>query len=261
MIAVTTFSKDGYELYGKRLLESSHHWPTPIVCYVETDIEDEYESVTYKPLFDVYGLKPFITYCEHPKFRGQTPNGYDYNRDAVKFCYKVFAQFDVLQTYKGKVFWLDGDTEFKKDVPESFLTDLFQGKPLVYLGREGFHTESGFLGFDTEHEDFPRFLTAYIDCYRRGILFSLPRWHDCEAFDWARTVSEVDGNNLSSFFHAKPGGVTSDELNVFPKTVLGEYMKHNKGNRKYGRDKRGLPLRSSDSSVFESESVRVGKLH
>jgi hypothetical protein len=231
MLAITTFSPKGYELYGKRFLETFvEHWPCNIVVYYEELPDFKHEKVTYKPLMEVFGMKAFLSYCDKDVFKGQTSFGYNYNFDARKFSFKVFAQFDALKNNKGKVIWLDADTITKKPVTEEFINGLFgelgQEACLSFLGRRGFHCESGFVGFDTDHPDFEEFFERYENCYRRGQIFKLERWHDCEALQWAIDQSGVNVNNLSPFWK------TGDDLDVMPKTVLGEYLTHFKGRQK-----------------------------
>ena len=226
---VTCFHKKGYETYGKRMLESAiEHYDGDIVAYSE-DFDDwcpdiQHEKVSYRPLQDIYGYESFMGYCGRSNiFSGITPFGYDYNHDAVKFSKKVFAQFDAFTLEPGKIIWLDADSVIQK--PTQF--DFFAGKALFHLGREGFHTESGVVGFDTEHPDFDKFRELYVKVYQKGLIFTLPRWHDCAAIDWALEQSGIPVHNLSADW--KP----SDDLDVLPTTLLGEYIKHYKGKRKW----------------------------
>jgi hypothetical protein len=157
-----------------------------------------------------------------PKTKGMIGKDYNYNYDIWKFCRKMFAQFDAFKS-GGKVFWLDGDTEFTKDISEDYLEKMFDDEPLVLFGREGFYCETGFVGFDTEHKDFAGILERYIDTLQKGIAFSLKGWHDCYCLDYAR---EGKGKDLTKGW--KPG----DSLHVVPKSDLGKYLIHRKGNRK-----------------------------
>jgi len=231
MVVVTCFSQEGYEETGRKSLETFvKYWPCKIIAYHEGPEPDfRHEKIEYRPFYQIPGVIGFLDYLlTIPQANGVViQNGqerYNYNYDIWKFCRKMFAQYDVLENYHGKVFWLDNDVITKKEVPEEFLNGLFKKKHLVFLGRKGFHTETGFVGFDTEHEDFPEFFKRYIACLKQGIVFSLPRWHDCEVFDWAR---EGKGRDLSLFW--KEG----DPLGVWNKTILKRYMDHFKGQRKY----------------------------
>lgn len=235
MLAVTTFSKSGYENYARQMIDSViEHWPTKLIVYTEFPLEIDSDKAEVRDFFSIPGTQQFYQYLrEVPAAHGKVNNGYNYNYDAWKFTRKVFAQYDVLKDADEKVFWLDADIEVKKPVPEAFLEGVFNGKALSYLGRSGFYTETGFIGFDPQKEGFKAFLDAYITCLRKGILFTLKRWHDCEAFDWAMTQSGVSGNNLSPWFNIEPNQkIDMAELDVFSKSVLGEYMFHHKGPRK-----------------------------
>lgn len=234
MMLVTSFSKKGYEKYGKKMLESAIEcFPGEIVVYSE-DLDDWspelHSKVSYRHLFDVHGCKSFLEYCDRAHvFHGKTPFGYDYNHDAAKFCKKVFAQLDAFTLEQGKVFWVDADTVFHTKLPESFYVNLFEDQPLVFMGREGFHTEGGIVGFDVQHPDFEKFKEWYVRCYQKGLLFTLPQWHDCAAFDWAREQSGVLGHNLTPNW--KPG----DDLDVLRTTELGKHITHYKGIQKYAQ--------------------------
>lgn len=236
MKAVTCFSDAVYEKTGKKMLQSFvKNWPCKIVAYYEDTKPDfEHEKIEYKPLYDIFGMRNFLNHLVRiPRANGVVlqdgKERYNYNYDIWKFCRKLFAQYDVLEKEKGKVFWLDADVITKKPIPEQFLNDLFfdpsrnKESHLVFLGREGFHSETGFVGFDTLHPAFPTFFFHYVKCIQQGIVFQLERWHDCAVFDWARMD---EGANLSPFW--KEG----DELSVWEKTVLSDYMDHYKGNTK-----------------------------
>lgn len=230
---VTTFSKTGYETYAQGLLNSKENLPGELVYYSEFPLEGS------RNFFDIPGCATFFQYIQSaPLCRGLVPDkdgqiGYNYNYDAWKFSRKVFAQFDVLRNYRGKVFWVDADCVIKKPIPKEFLEDLFEGKALLYFDRPGFYTETGFVGFDTTHDEFPGFFEKYVDCYQKGKLFTLNRWHDCEAFDWAMKESGVKGANLSPFFKIpEDKKMTLEDLDVMKRSVLGEYIDHRKGGRK-----------------------------
>lgn len=229
MIGVTTFSQSIYDRYGWKLLESAaKYWPGKLIAYVEArEPTIRADNIEYRKLFDIPGIVPFLQHIQNiPLALGKTPKGYNYNYDAWKFSRKAFCQWQTCFEYPAKkVFWLDADIEMRKDIPESTLVDWFHGKPYVYLGRNGFYTETGFLGFDSAQ--CQALMEKYRDCYQRGILFTLPRWHDCEAFDWARGELGIEGHNLSPFYEDDP-----EELDVFPRTELAEYLLHDKGPTK-----------------------------
>jgi len=230
MIGVTSFSKAGYEKCGKNFLEHIDHWPGKIIVYLESPIDFEHPKLEKRDFFEIPHALDFLENIKSVhKSNGVDHGRYNYNFDLSKFCRKMFCQYDAFEE-GGKVFWLDSDLEFKKDIPEKFLELLFNKKHLVLLDRKGFHSETGFVGFDTEHKDFTKFLERYSDVLKKGIIFGLQRWHDCEAFDWAR---EGKGNNLTPWWDikkAKDGGL--EYLEVMSKTHLSHYMVHHKGGMK-----------------------------
>lgn len=233
MKIVTSFHPDSWNVYAKKCVESFlRHWPNDLICYVEDKVDFEDKRVIFRNINDIEvdgkSFKNFIeNLSQNPLYTGIRDGRYNYNYDLVRFSKKVFAQYDVLKDAKEKVIWLDADTVTIKDITQDFLESLFDGKGLCYLGRSGFHTETGFVGFDPLNESFGDFLDIYIGLYLSGHIVRLSRWHDCEAFDTARLDSGISGHNLTPFFNGT-------ELHVFPDSILGKYIVHNKGNRKYG---------------------------
>lgn len=249
MIAVTSFSQTGYERYGKRMLETAaKYWPTKIIAYIECATHiPEFDNVEYRSLFDIPHVATFLQYIQNlPAAHGKTDRGYDYRFDCWKFCRKSFAQIDVCKETDGKVFWLDADLEFTQPVPEAFLNGLLtEDQAIAYLGRRGWYTETGFIGFNTRGDGFAHFLGTYEDCYRRGTIFTLGRWHDCEAFDFARCQTGVTGNNLSSFYK---NGHT--DIDVLPQSVLAPYMTHHKGPAKNREVPQAIPRIARGAPLF-----------
>ena len=228
MIGVTSFSREGYEQYGKNFLESIDNWPGKIIVYLESPIDFEHHKLEKRDFFDIPNASRFLTNIEQiPESKGMVGGGYNYNFDVNKFCRKMFCQFDAFKE-GGKVFWLDADIEFIKEVSEEFLEDLFDGNPLAYLGREGMYTESGFLGFDTEHENFPGFEERYVATLQQGIFMKLPGWHDCYCFDWAK---QNLGNDIVTGWEIK-NKMSLEELDVIEKSPLKDVLVHRKGKRK-----------------------------
>jgi len=236
MIAVTTFSATGYQQYGKRMLESViENWPTKIIVYTESPIDLKHEKIEERDFFSIPGVQTYYQYIRNvPAAHGKVDGGYNYNYDAWKFTRKVFSQYDVLQGYSGKAFWIDADCVIQRAITSGFLEQPLAEHGLCFLGREGFYTETGFIGFNTESPGFADFLEKYIGCLRKGILFTLKRWHDCEAFDWARSFGHCKENNLSPFFNPQMNEkgevkITMEELDVMSRSVLGPYILHHKG--------------------------------
>ena len=224
MKVVTSFSKEGYQLYGRVCLESFvKHWPCEIVVFYETQPNFSHEKIEYRDLFDIEGIRPFLEHLNSVDGADGVLDGhYDYRFDASRFCRKVFAVDSVFDE-DDIVFWLDADTVTFKEIPEDFLKDLVKNDPFCYLGRSNFCSETGFVGFNTKHPDFYPFRERYLPTYTSGGFMSLRTWEDAVVFDHAR--SGLKGNDLN---HTMLQGVD----HVWPHTVLGKYMEHMKGGRK-----------------------------
>jgi len=227
-LAVTTFSPEGYEKYGKNCLATlSRHWPGRIVAFYEeaAPLHDFPYRVELRGFYAIPGVNEYLTKLKrHPGSDGTGPQGYDFRYDAAKFCRKVFAQ-DAVFDEDQYVYWIDADCVIQKDIPEQLLKSLLV-KPFCYLGRKGqdAYTETGILGFNTKHSMFPQFRKKYLSYFTTGKIFSqLKGWHDCIAFDYAR--QGIDGNNLTPH--------VSGNVQVIQDSPLGKYMVHLKGPRKF----------------------------
>ena len=121
--------------------------------------------------------------------------------------------------------WLDADIVFLKKITQRFLKNLLNEKMCAFLGRRECYTETGFLIFDTEHEDFPAFKEEYANYYNKQYIYECKCWIDCCAFDGAKKF--LDCENLTPQAHGM--------IAVFDISPLAPYMQHDKGNLKYGR--------------------------
>ena len=139
--------------------------------------------------------------------------------DVKRFCHKVFAQLEALKEHD-QFYWLDADVEMVEAPPLELLEEILGKSFVSFLGRNTY-SETGVIAFNGKHPDFDEFISRYGDCYNKWLIFNLPYWTDCHAFDWARSGG---GNNLT------PVGFGVD--NVLPDSSLGRYMVHHKGRLK-----------------------------
>ena len=219
-MAVTSFNPEK-QPYGLRCLSSLvEFFPGKIVAYVEGDLK--FEGVEVRDFFSISGVSGYLKKVERVSgANGETGVGqYDYRFDASKFCRKVFAQ-DVVFDEDQEVFWFDADCVVLKPIPPQFLSDLIKGVPFAYLGRKNY-TETGWVGFNTQHEKFKDFRSKYLSCFTSGKIFSFLEWHDCFAFDYAR--QGIKGNDLSPKVEAMG--------HVLLKSVLAPYIDHTKGPKR-----------------------------
>jgi hypothetical protein len=131
--------------------------------------------------------------------------------------------------------WLDSDTFTFKKVEVSFLNSLTnEDSYLTYLGRDhlNFHSETGFMIFNTNNKFHEIFWDKMMKMYDEGELFKEKEWHDCWIFDIVR--KELEKKLLKNIDISLLGLQKrySDDFHVFDNSVLGEYMVHFKGVRK-----------------------------
>lgn len=172
-----------------------------------------------KQLSDCKGWLDFQYRSEHIKAEA-------YLFQAQKFSHKVYAQLDAFESEHRYVVWLDMDILVKAEITQGFLKSLVKDHFVAYLGRQGCHTESGILIFDTEHPDFPEFVKRYRAMYDDRRIFMQPYWTDCHAFDAA--IVGLQARNLT------PDAVGI--MDVFSNSPISHLMTHDKGALKYLRE-------------------------
>ena len=158
---------------------------------------------------------------------------YDINFDA-RMARKAFIQCHGARTLRGKVFWIDADVIAHAPVPDTFLDEVLpDDKMCCFLGRDGWcYTESGFIGFNPDHQACPTFMAAYLGAFTSGAIFTQPGWHDCHGFDMARRAFDP------ALFVNLATGLPEGCMHPFVNSVLGRYMDHRKGPRKESRTSR-----------------------
>lgn len=219
---VTTFSPRGYEVYGRRMIESfAKFWPADVKLYVYYEgrrrPDDASERAEWVSLSLDLDRKKFMTkYADHPV---------DYRRQPVKFSHKVFAVTAAPRNTDWLI-WLDGDVETTAPVTHDFLQRLLPDDAIaVYLGRSWWlHTECGFVAYNL-NVGGRTFLRDLREMYTSGEVTRLPQQHDCWAFDLVRQRLEAAGGMFRDLgmMHHGPG------LDVMPHTPLGTLMTHYKG--------------------------------
>lgn len=240
VIVVTSFGERGYHEYGRRFIEEFDRHAggeIDLIVYAEHQFPHNPEGrMEVRPLFGIDLAADFIDQFKDDKLasgREPTPvwkskdraDGYSFRTDAVKFCRKVFALADAAWRLRDDdpclLVWLDADVVTHKRVSAQFFIDLLGSHDAAYLGREGVHSECGFLAFrlPAAMDLILRWQRFYAD----GSFLRAREWHDSYLFDLARRdCPGIICHNLT------PGG----RGHVWFQSPLAVCFDHLKGERK-----------------------------
>lgn len=234
---VTSFSQEGYKLYGKKFLESYvKHVDAPIMVYFETREKPDFthRNVNYIPLSKIAGIMNYLqSMSVFPMMKGILGDKRLYQYDVYKFCRKMFAQCDAATRSTDIVCWIDADVVIEKDLPIEWVEDLFSEREdglspfCCVMRRPSFHLCASFVAWDVTHEQSLPFWNAYFDMMISGRFLLLPEWHDSFILESILDGMELDVNDIAGIHELGKGPV-----NVF-NTVFEGVAKHNKGNLKH----------------------------
>ena len=233
---ITSFNEAGYERYGRKFIDTwLEYWPPSIhlIVYYEGEKFDFTKGMSWRPIEEVEFLMDFMSSLQFPIQHGIVGSQYDIWFDA-RMARKTFMQVHTMRKLGGKVFWIDADSVSTNHVPEGFLDECLPEEALAcYLGRDGwYHTESGFIGFNSNHPKAREFMKNYVHTFISGtfhanFMFNRPCWHDCGAFD---AIRHVMGNGEEFVNLAKD--IPQGHMHPLQLSAPGKYLNHLKGDRK-----------------------------
>ena len=227
----TSFNDEGYELYGKKFLETYRkYWPEyiPLHVFYEGTKPKEHWPV-YHDLLQDGGLRKFLSaYGSNPIANGITGKKNDkfvvnFRFQAVKFCKKVFAISSPSASDADWWIWLDADVVTEKKITTEFLKSVCpDGYSASYLGRKEYpHSECGWVAYSKRYRG--DFLKKFREIYESGQVFFFREWHDSFIFDALRSEFEYKGYR---FYNLSPEAKGLDAWSASP---LADVMTHNKG--------------------------------
>ena len=268
---MTTFHRKGYDMYGKRMIESVlKYWPKEIdfTIYWEEVLPDfDDPRLHYVELYEACpALTDFKTrHKDHLWAHGKAENprskkkmsgqdfgdsdalgerGWSFKHDAVRFSHKVYAQCEQLKRSTADVLiFLDADTVTFRPIPIEFFDKMLpEDRFTTFLGRKAKEgqgsafSETGFIMYNLNHKIKNTFADDLRNLYNSDKLFRFPYQVDCYTWDWTRLNLEkkkgVKNFNLADEY------VALGKKHPFINSPLGDYMDHLKGNRKLeGRSK------------------------
>lgn len=228
---ITTFSKNGYAVYGKTWIET-----------FTKNVKDTNVSVDLYIDFPLQITDPRINTIDYDaviphhkiwlkSFESQYSGGSFYNRKmAMRFSYKAFVMQHALQNNNDcYLIWLDGDCVFKQDqdfisFPVSVLNDKFVAVQREHNGGLD-HCESGIVIFDAAHKDRDVFLKQFIENYKIENVVTMSQPYD--GFLIYKSLIGVDYTDLNDGYGR--GGIQSDPNETFLHPELNKRFLHNIG--------------------------------
>lgn len=232
-LAVSTFNREGLDLYGRRMMASfARHWPETVELRVYSEGWDGG--------VDLMAASPWLADF---KARHAARTFRDYRWDAVRFAHKAAAVCHAASDGGADVLiWLDGDIVTHSPIG---IADLDRMAPrdewIAWLDRSGIYPECGFYMLNLRHRRHKQMLAAFEAMYARDGLFELAEYHDSHVLQHVVRSAGIQARSLSG-----QGFETSHPLVNGP---LGAWFDHAKGRRKAaGRtDKRELRVRRQEA--------------
>jgi len=247
---VTTFNKNGMELYGQRMIDSFVKcWPSEVDLYVyaEKCIPIAGSNGNVKIINADTHLTDLQVFKEKwkgvPKANGVCPwparRPRDHHKgfkwDAVKFSNKVYSIFHCAEISDADVLiWMDADTVCHSKIDTEMISNIIsETADVCYLGRENKWPECGLYSINLKStkacEFLKEFKAAYDDA-ETGI-FTMDEWNDSYVF--AEILKAVNPINVNW-----SRGIINGEGHPLINSVWGGYLDHLKGDRKLlGRSK------------------------
>lgn len=241
---VTTFNKDGLDLYGQHMIDSFvKNWPETVTLYVyaEKCIPNTHNSpnVILLDADTVLGdLQNFKTKWKGvPKANGVCPwperrprdSHKGFKWDAVRFSHKVYSIFHCADiTTADVLIWMDADTICHSKIDTAMIDNIIsETADICYLGRENKWPECGLYSINLKSHKAREFLKEFKSVYDNAEtgIFAMEEWHDSYVFD--EILKRVQPRKLNWSY-----GIINGEGHPLINSVWGAYLDHLKGDRK-----------------------------
>lgn len=232
-IVITTFSKDGYELYGHRMIETwIQYWPQnyKLVVYVEDYSITEKDHRIQEIKIDIKCANLLEFKKKSQLLLNQATDKREISRiqKTVKWSHKVYIIDHALKNFDATHFiFLDGDTYTTAGISETLASDLVKNHLLAVhfesIKNYPLHFETGLIVFNTQHRQIELFKNIYVAGYDNLEIYNLEKTWD--SFWLVRLFKEY---NLDILDLSK-GKLSS----VFGNPMIYKKIVHDVGTKKY----------------------------
>ena len=212
---ITTFSIDGYELYGQRMVNTwLQYWPSDIQLTVYTEGFNLVEKDPRLKEIDINEACPELKiFKERSQSFIDPKNKKTKSRvaKAIRWSHKIYAMSHALSQSCDYLMFFDGDTYSKAPVPSNIAQQLVQDHLFavhfeVLQGMS--HFETGLISFNMRHKQMPLFRSELQKGYDNLEIHRLPKpwdgfWlafltmkYNLDVLDLAKNTSGVFSNPL-----------------------------------------------------------------
>jgi hypothetical protein len=223
---ITTFSKDGYELYGHNMILSwIKYWPSnyKLCVYTENFSLDEKDPRILE--IDLLDSCPRLSQFKENSLHiiGQKKTRID---KTIKWCHKVYAmQHALSHVTDDYLIFLDGDTYTTNSV-EISLSEKLVGENLfsVHFERlkDGLHFETGLICFNLKHKKIN---------WLKDILTSA--YDSLEIYTMKKTWDGYWLAHLYQTYNLPVHNLSENCTGVFCNYLIKNILVHNVGTKKY----------------------------
>jgi hypothetical protein len=219
VLAVSTFNEAGFNLYGRRMIESFREYWHP-----DVDLVDYSEGWGAVGSVDLLGESPWLAEF---KARNRSRPFKDYRWDAVRFSHKVAALCHAAQnTDPDLLIWIDGDVVTHAPVTMDDIAEMAPAGDewIAWLDRKGMHPECGLFILNCRQPRHAEAIRTFERMYSDDLLFRLPEFHDSYVLQRVVQQMEMPAKSLSG----DARGTSHPAVNG----PLGRWFDHQKGDRK-----------------------------
>jgi hypothetical protein len=222
---ITTFSKEGYTVYGKKWLDSFiKFWPQNSKAIVYTDFKLTIDDSRIE-IKDFDKSLPHHAVYNNTVLRSNHPN----TQKAIKFSYKSYVMIDQLENCKDDyLIWADGDVETLAQIPENYATDIAKNTFIVgqleQLKKGRVHVESGLVIFNLNHPHKRIFTEEFKDYYFNYRLLGMKKPYDGHVIGSIILDSKIDHIDLNKEYNVVGAKSTPEETFLNP--ILKNYFIH-----------------------------------
>lgn len=230
---ITTFSKDGYDLYGHRMIQSwMEHWPETFKLIVYTEDYNIIEQDGRIVSLDINQSCPNLEEFKRKSLEKIKENSENKRwprriEKTIKWSHKVYITSHALNNLDTEyLIYLDGDTWTREPIVDSIASDLL-GDQLLGVHFEdldfGLHFETGLIVFNKNHHQMQLLKKVYQSGYDNMQIYDLKKTWDTFWLMHLWKIYDLDIKDLSE----------NKKSFVFGNPLIHNKIKHNVGTGKY----------------------------